>query len=301
LFHNDKESIAFLLRAKFLPALATMPRFSLITATKGRTAELARLIASLDEQALGDYELIVVDQNEDERILPLIERSVRREKIKRFRSSPGVSRARNLGLSVAQGEIIAFPDDDCWYPLETLKNVSDWFDWNPDYDILSVTSRDSNGERSGNRWHRSACDLAPLNVFRTTVCYCYFLRSTEQTRQIRYDNELGPGGNTPYGASEDTDFILTAMAAGLRGRFEAKWYIGHARRDVRNGSVTADRVYRYGLGMGRVQKKHGMTALWCGFVLYDLFRAALMASIGRRVPASLWYAHGRGLAKAYFV
>jgi glycosyltransferase involved in cell wall biosynthesis len=277
-----------------------MPRFSLITATKDRSTELAHLIASLDEQAVSDYELLIIDQNEDERLVPIIEKSRRKGKIQRLRSSPGISRARNVGLSVAKGEIIAFPDDDCWYPSEILKNVSDWFDSNRGYDILSVTSRDINGERSGNRWHKDSCDLTAVNIFRTSVSYCCFVRSTEQSRQIRFDQELGLGGNTPYGAGEDTDFVLTAMARGLRGRFEAKWHIGHPRKDVRNESVTADRTYQYGLGMGRVQKKHGMTTLWCGFVLYDMFRAGLMAALGRRIPASLWYAHGRGLAKAYF-
>jgi glycosyltransferase involved in cell wall biosynthesis len=278
-----------------------MPRFSLITATKGRTSELAQLFTSLDEQAMSDYELIVVDQNDDERLVPIIEESPRRAKIQRIRGNPGVSRARNLGLSIARGEILAFPDDDCWYPPEILKNVSDWFDANPKYDILSVASRDRNGERSGNRWHRSSCDLAPVNIFRTSVCYCYFIRSTQQTRRLRFDHELGPGASTPYGASEDTDLILEALAMGLRGRFESKWHIGHPRKDVRNESVTADRTFHYGLGMGRVQKKHGLTTLWCGFVMYDMLRAALMAAVGRRGPASLWYAHGRGLAKAYFV
>jgi glycosyltransferase involved in cell wall biosynthesis len=280
------------------PAL-DMPRFSLIVATKGRTDELARLIASLDEQSERNYELIFVDQNDDERLLPIIAESPRKEQIRRLRCNPGVSRARNLGLSAAQGEITAFPDDDCWYPSGILKNVSDWFDANPEYDILSVTSRDSNGERSGNRWHRSTCDLAPVNVFRTSVCYCYFIRSTEQTRQIRFDEQLGPGGSTQYPASEDTDFVLSAMARGLRGRFEAKWYVGHPRKDVRNASITEDRAYNYGLGMGRVQAKHGMMALWLGFVLYDMVRAAVMVALGRRVPASLWFAHGRGLARAY--
>jgi glycosyltransferase involved in cell wall biosynthesis len=276
-----------------------MAKFSLIAATKDRSVELARLISSLDEQAIGDYELIVVDQNQDERLAPILAKSRRKEKIRRIRSSPGVSSARNEGLSFAKGEIVAFPDDDCWYPMETLKNVSDWFDANPDYDILSLTSRDSNGEKSGNRWHRRSCDLSPLNIFRTSACYCFFVRWTDKMRQIRFDHDLGPGGQTPYGASEDTDFVLTAMAHGLRGRFEAKWHIGHPRKDVRNESVTVDRTYHYGLGMGRVQKKHGMTTLWCGFVLYDLLRAGFMSAIGRDQPASLWYAHGKGLFKAY--
>jgi glycosyltransferase involved in cell wall biosynthesis len=276
------------------------PRFSLITATKGRTNELVRLIASLNRQSDVSYELIVVDQNEDDRLQPILEAGLQKNKIRHIRCGIGVSRARNMGLGAAAGEIIAFPDDDCWYPPEILRNVSNWFDANSDYDVLSVTSRDRNGERSGNRWHNSSCDLTCVNIFRTSVCYCCFLRLTEQTRQLRFDPELGPGGTKPYPASEDTDFILCALASGLRGRFEAKWYVGHPRKDVRNGSITADRAYNYGLGMGRVQGKHGLMKLWLGFVLYDLVRAALMGLMGKRTPASLWYAHGKGLAKAYF-
>jgi glycosyltransferase involved in cell wall biosynthesis len=276
-----------------------MAKFSLITATKDRSVELARLISSLDEQAIGDYELIVVDQNEDERLAPILAKSRRKDKIQRVRSSPGISRARNAGLTVARGEIVAFPDDDCWYPVETLKNVSDWFDANPEYDILSVTSRDTNGEKSGNRWHIQSCDLSSLNIFRTSVSYCFFVRWTEKMRQIRFDHDLGLGGNSPYRSGEDTDFLLTAMNRGVRGRFEAKWHIGHPRKDVRSESVTADRTYQYGLGMGRVQKKHRMTTLWCGFVLYDMLRAGVMTAVGRKQAASLWYAHGRGLFKAF--
>ena len=278
-----------------------MPKFSLIVATKDRTTELARFIASLDEQAIGDYELIVVDQNEDDRLGPILASSRRKEKIRRVQGKPGVSVSRNVGISLAQGEIVAFPDDDCWYPLETLKNVADWFDANREYDILSVTSRDDNGEKSGNRWHYESCDLSPMNIFRTTVCYCFFLRLTDKIRPIRFDREIGPGGNTPYGASEDTDYVLNAMARGSRGRFEAKWHIGHPRKDVRSATVTADRTYHYGMGMGRVQKKHGMAVLWCGFVLYDMARAGLMTALGKRQPASLWFAHGKGLFEGYCI
>jgi hypothetical protein len=119
-------------------------------------------------------------------------------------------------------------------------------------------------------------------------------------REIRFDRQIGPGSRTPYGASEDTDFVLMAMSKGLRGRFEAKWHIGHPRKDVRNGSVTADRTYHYGQGMGLVQKKHRMTTLWCGFVLYDMLRAAFMTVVGRRQTASLWYAHGKGLFQGFY-
>ena len=50
-----------------------MPRFSLIVPTLGRTTEVAELFASIVDQNRSDVELIVVDQNDDDRIVPLIE------------------------------------------------------------------------------------------------------------------------------------------------------------------------------------------------------------------------------------
>ena len=50
-----------------------MPRFSLIIPTLERTAELAELLASIVNQERTDIEIILVDQNQDDRIAPLVE------------------------------------------------------------------------------------------------------------------------------------------------------------------------------------------------------------------------------------
>jgi hypothetical protein len=50
-----------------------MLSFSLIVATRGRTKELHRFFASLDTGPGAPYcECIVVDQNEDERLVPVL-------------------------------------------------------------------------------------------------------------------------------------------------------------------------------------------------------------------------------------
>ncbi len=92
-----------------------MPRFSLIVATIARTDELRRLLVSLTQQEFSDYEVILVDQNEDDRIQNVIVEFTDRLTLIRISSPKGASRARNSGLPKASGEIIAFPDDDCWY------------------------------------------------------------------------------------------------------------------------------------------------------------------------------------------
>lgn len=276
-----------------------MPDFSLVVATKDRTSELARFISSLVDQGEADYELIIVDQNDDDRLAPIIALSANPEKILYIRCSPGVSRARNLAMEHARGKIIAFPDDDCWYPPGILKVVSEWFDANRSYEILSITSRDADGVCSCNHWFQDSCDITLLNVFRTSGGHGYFIRADGVARTVRYDVGIGPGSGTPYLCGEDCDFILTAMENGARGRFEAKWHIGHPRKDVHNGSVSPERVYGFGQGMGFVQRKHRLAWLWVAFNVYDYGRALCFSAFGKLAQAKLWYWHGRGLIKGF--
>jgi glycosyltransferase involved in cell wall biosynthesis len=46
---------------------------SLVVATVGRAQELSRMLASIDRQSLKGIELIIVDQNTDDRVEKLLE------------------------------------------------------------------------------------------------------------------------------------------------------------------------------------------------------------------------------------
>ncbi len=89
---------------------------SLIVATVGRTQELNRLLESIAAQSLTSLELIIVDQNADDRVKELLEDSEYPFLCFHVRSPRGLSRARNVGINLASGRIFCFPDDDCWYP-----------------------------------------------------------------------------------------------------------------------------------------------------------------------------------------
>ena len=215
-----------------------MSRFSLIVATVNRHDELSFLLASLLEQTTCDFELIVVDQNPDDRLDPLLQQWLRDARQRSSSTSnaphlvhlqtlPGLSKARNLGLERATGDIIAFPDDDCWYDPTTLSFVDQWFAQNPNYGILCLGSRDRSGAISGNRWPQERCDLTRTNVFRTTATYSYFLHRGRTSRELLFDPEIGPGAATIYGAGEDTELILSLMDTGVCGRFLKSPSIGH--------------------------------------------------------------------------
>jgi len=277
-----------------------IPQFSLILATSGRTVELDRFLHSLATSRFDDLECIVVDQNSDERLVDLLARWEGRIAIKHLRSSIGLSRARNAGLLRAKGEIIAFPDDDCWYTPRLLPNVLNFFVDNPSYGLLSVGVRDAANVISGNRWLQDACDLTTTNLFRTSVGYALFLRRRAIATLPQFDETLGVGAGTPFASGEDTDYVFRLLSSGVRGRFDRRLTIHHPRGDMFSGRTDKVRAFSYGCGMGRVIRNREKFPLLPAFVAYDFARAAAGALSGKLDAAALCMAHGRGLCSGYF-
>src|SRR5208337_1420810 len=215
-------------------------------------------------------------------------------KVMHLHCAPGASKARNFGLTHASGDIIAFPDDDCWYHPDTLANVGNWFKSNLEYRVLSVGCRDKDGRISGNRWWQSECDLHWINIFRTSGTCCFFIYRPEDAIPLKFDESLGPGAQTNFGSAEDTDFLVTLMKHGIRGRFCSALHIGHP---CRNGFIDPKRAERYGAGFGRVLAKHAKPSLFCLFLVLDFIRAIVHALIGHRSRATQLFFHGRGILR----
>ncbi len=269
-----------------------MPRFSLIIPTLERTAELAELLASIIDQKRADIEIILVDQNQDSRITPLVKALPGDLGVLHLRAEErNVSAARNMGMDAASGEIIAFPDDDCYYPPDLLNQVDAWFRGNRNYAVLAVGALDHEGVASGNRWLQSACDIGHLNVLRTTFCSSLFISEPARSREVRFDPKLNRG--------EETDFILRLLATGLRGRFDRKFHIQHPRRDMLSGTVSRARAVSYGAGMGRLVRRHSLLMLWFGLLTYDIARALLVSARGQFVNAGFCFAHAEGLFRGF--
>ena len=109
-------------------------KISLVVPTINRVRELERLFRSLIAQR-EDFEVIVVDQNPDDRLVPLVDSYRKHFPIEHLRASQkGQSRARNIGLRHIQGDIFAFPDDDCVYSDGLLTAVSRLFQDNSRWD-----------------------------------------------------------------------------------------------------------------------------------------------------------------------
>ncbi|MBQ9337119.1 MAG: glycosyltransferase [Lentisphaeria bacterium] len=232
-----------------------MTRFSLILCTVNRTQEVREYFESLArQQEAPSFEVILIDQNPDERLVPIVEDFRYQFPIRRYTAKPGLSRARNIGLSYAEGEILAFPDDDCTYPELLLKNVSDFLRQEM-VDGISTLVTDKQGRLSGTVMYRTARRITESNVWRCGVSISIFVKR-QAVGSVLFDEELGVGSGTIYGSGEETDFLLNLIHAGRRLDYCPHLVVNHP---VFTGPWTVKRGYLYGCGMGRVLHKHHYT------------------------------------------
>jgi len=106
------------------------PAVSVVIATRDRPASLARLLTYVKRQDIGELECIVVDDASTDETVAAYD-GIWRGLDGRFRlmlpasdarTAGGPSRARNRGIAAAQGEYIAFcDDDDIWVRDDHLR------------------------------------------------------------------------------------------------------------------------------------------------------------------------------------
>ena len=117
---------------------------SLITATYGRTEEVRTLLGSLARQSYKDFEFILVDQNPHFILREMVAEYASRLTIQYIRSeAKGLSLNRNIGLDYSRGEIVAFPDDDCFYEEDVLEKVIDVFQRQKDIVLVATAVKDA--------------------------------------------------------------------------------------------------------------------------------------------------------------
>ena len=229
------------------------PRFSLVVATVGRVVVLDALMASLAAQAGPSFEVIVVDQNGDGRLDAVLARYGAAMPIRHVRADRrGVSFARNLGLLQCKGEIVGFPDDDCTYPPGVLAAVDAAFAADPALGLLSGAVEAPGGGLGSGRWHKVAAPVTRANVWTTCVSITLFPRRGVLDGVGGFDEALGVGAR--FGAAEETDLVVRALDAGVRGRYDPALRVAHP--DKRLTAEAAARAYSYGLGCGFVLGRH---------------------------------------------
>jgi len=100
-----------------------MPRVSIIIPTYNLAQYIGRTLASVFSQTYTDYEVIVADDGSTDDTQNVLSRWDGKI-LYLYQSNRGVASARNLALSKAGGEFIAYVDaDDMWYPHKLQRQV----------------------------------------------------------------------------------------------------------------------------------------------------------------------------------
>ncbi|HYD62473.1 MAG TPA: glycosyltransferase family A protein [Noviherbaspirillum sp.] len=275
------------------------PDISLILATVGRTDELGRLFDSLAAQTFVHFEVVVVDQNGDDRLLPHLERArylgitIRHLK----QSPPNLAAARNTGIEAARGKWIGFPDDDCWYAPRLLERIAARFSRSdkPSGVIVRWVEQDEQPATPGElTWERSRAfrDIAVSSI--TLFCRRDLFRKIGG-----FDGRLGVG--QWFGAGEETDLAFRALRAGARIAYEPLGEVHHAvnaekpRADAKTLAAARHRAR----GTGALYAKHGLSR-WVILrgLASPLLRPILKGSFGAEL--ALGYATLRGRLDGFF-
>lgn len=107
-----------------------MPSISVIIPTYNRAQLVVRAVDSVLAQTCEDFELIVIDDGSTDDTAAVLE-PYRDRLCLIAQNHAGVSAARNHGLSLAKGELIAFLDSDDYWLSEKLAVQSRFFSKNP--------------------------------------------------------------------------------------------------------------------------------------------------------------------------
>lgn len=273
-------------------------KLSLAIPSLGRTEELRNLLEGFAAQPFRDFEVILVDQNDDDRLAPIVARFTGSFAIRHIRSEiRNASHARNIGLELARGEITGWPDDDCTYLPDTMSRVADYFNRDPGLVLLGGANRSESGEFLNGRWSSRSCAIDDKTVWTTLQGYAMWVR-TEAARAVGgWDPAIGPG--TPWGSSEEPDFGLRLLRRGYKGLYRADLIVRHP--DKRLSATATARAFEYGAGMGRVMRRHSVApTIAAPFLVRPLGGLLLSLAHGKRSNAAYYWRTWHGRIWGYF-
>ena len=145
-----------------------------------------------------------------------------------------LSAARNMLLREAErgghlkaAEMIAYPDDDCWYPADTLRTIADRFRTCPDLDFLFC--RYASSPVMGGIEAEMILPARARHVVRNASSNTIFFRGHIVRAIGGFDEMLGVG--TPNNGGEDVEYAIRAYLKAQKTDYVDAEIVGHRDRD----------------------------------------------------------------------
>lgn len=203
---------------------------SVIIPAFNRKRQLITLLESIYRND-GDFEVIIVDDDSTEELESLKEQFPIKY-MKQEKSSPAM--ARNRGVSMAKGNIIAFTDSDCIVDINWLNVISKAFKENAD--LIGGTTIEGSEEK---------------NQLKEGELHC----STNNMAVLKSIFESVGGFDSYFTfAGEDADFCLRVREKGYKLTAQEDMIITHCPPDGFRGYLS--RSYNYEQGIVRIMEKY---------------------------------------------
>jgi glycosyltransferase involved in cell wall biosynthesis len=233
---------------------------SAIICTRNRPDLIGAAVASALANAHASFDLLVVDQSDDDRTGAVVRGLLAGHCNLRYihRSTPGLSRAYNVGIASSTGDIIAFTDDDCVAAPDWIASIAHAFQSAPDADMLY-------GQVMRPHSLASSRDFLPTLEFTQPQRFSskdgfkifgmganFAVRRRLFERVGLFDEMLG--GGAPLRSSQDFDLQYRAYRAGAAVLLSPEVKVDHY--GVRNDEQLSKTLREYGIGEGAFWLKH---------------------------------------------
>ena len=273
-------------------------QFSLLLATLNRSKEIKECLLSLCQQEYKEFEVIIIDQSEDNLTKNIVE-DFKNLNIKYFKVDfKGLSKARNFGIKYANGEYCCLLDDDAIYKKDYLKVANEYIlsDVILSGEILSIDDLktpfvDYNKIRSSKylriREVLDCCPSAAL-IFPMSII----------KKGILFNERIGVGNE--FAACEETDFILNAIDLGYKVIHISNLVTYHPIKRADLSNLIA--IKRHSMGKGallkidiKVRKKNRLFV----FAMKNTIGMIIKAILIDRKNKNYHYARCTGFVQGY--
>ncbi|OAN45261.1 glycosyl transferase [Chloroflexus islandicus] len=199
-----------------------IPTVSAVICTRNRGESAVVAVESILANDHPAFELIVIDQSTDTTTATALRRFQRDRRLRYIATATkGLGIARNIGLQLAHGPLVAFTDDDCRVPANWLRVIEEEFQHEPQAAVLFCNVLP--GPHDASAGFIPAYQRQQRTVVKSFLGKCR-ARGIGAGMAVRrdpvlaiggFDEALGAGGKFP--SAEDADIALRAIAHG--------WYV----------------------------------------------------------------------------
>ena len=202
----------------------------------------------------------------------------------------GACRARNSGWRETRGEVLLFPDDDCWYPpgflASGLRRMME-----SEAQVVTGRAADGSGRSINGRFEAQLCEVTPEMVWTTSIEWVAFFKRSVLETLGGFDENIGIGAPTPWQSCESQDIVLRALEGSFCCVYDPQLFGHHAELNITEpdeAQILKGRAYAR--GMGWVLRKHHVSwlkrAYWAA---RPVIKSAFSAIRGRMSAARYFY------------